>query len=250
MEPLSDSPEDWYQYLMTPRREQRTTQAGAFTHFGPERYATMNPGNAAAAEIVMGQMADEEQRQVARDRIGAAETVMTGRSPDAGGSMSMGGTSVDIHPKGPMSGSERVTSMAGGFPADPIQEAEIKAGARRELTNADVTSRLGKASVAQARLSKRVEGIEAERHKYQELDEFANVPIATLYENYKAGKFDPPGILKYHFTEMENLEKEIQMWHSLAADARSFGEGGEGGVSGYWDPVKGYVPAGGGPPSP
>jgi len=55
-----DSLEDFYDFLMKPRHQKRWSGSGGIKHFGPDRYASINPEDAAMADIIMKQMEQEK----------------------------------------------------------------------------------------------------------------------------------------------------------------------------------------------
>lgn len=48
--------EEFYDYLMTPRHHQQWSGGGAIRHYGPSRYASVRPEDAAMAELLLKQM--------------------------------------------------------------------------------------------------------------------------------------------------------------------------------------------------
>jgi hypothetical protein len=58
-----DSMEDFYDYLLTPRNQRERSQHGAITHYGPSRFASVNPEDAAMAQMVMQLMEGEDVRE-------------------------------------------------------------------------------------------------------------------------------------------------------------------------------------------
>lgn len=68
-----DSPEEFYDYLMTPRHHQRWGGSGAIKHFGPDRYASIRPEDAAMADILQKQMEAEAEKEF-KDGIRRSET--------------------------------------------------------------------------------------------------------------------------------------------------------------------------------
>jgi hypothetical protein len=58
-----DSMEDFYDYLLTPRNQRQRSQHGAMTHYGPSRFASVNPEDAAMAQMVMQLMEGEDVRE-------------------------------------------------------------------------------------------------------------------------------------------------------------------------------------------
>jgi len=92
-----DSLEDFYDFLMTPRRQQRWSGSGGIRHYGPDRDPSINPEDAAMAEIIMQQMeterantAAEEVRQSELARRRAQDEILM-PSGKGGGSISFEG---------------------------------------------------------------------------------------------------------------------------------------------------------------
>jgi len=90
-----DSLEDFYEYLMTPRHQRQRTQEGAITHYGPSRFASVRPEDAAMADMIMRQMEAGDAREYTQEvrgsdlaRRGAADQLMM---PEG-----RGGGSIDI----------------------------------------------------------------------------------------------------------------------------------------------------------
>lgn len=160
-----DSMEDFYDYLLTPRHQKRWSGSGSIKHFGPDRYASVSPEDAAMAEIILGQMeakAQHEFQNAAREselgRRQAAERLMEERTraPGGGGSISFTGgagepsadtrfgkrdkgweqgsanrLTLDVGgggsaEAGPMTDEDRRILAAGGY-SDPTEAARIQA---------------------------------------------------------------------------------------------------------------------------
>lgn len=158
-----DSMEDFYDYLLTPRHQKRWSGSGSIKHFGPDRYASVSPEDAAMAEIILGQMetkAQHEFQNAAREselgRRQAAERLMEERTRQegSGGSIQYGmeggvtgaaptrfnpeggegyrGSGIRPVPPsgptktGPMTDEDRRILAAGGY-SDPTEAARIQA---------------------------------------------------------------------------------------------------------------------------
>jgi len=126
-----DSMEDFYQYLLTPRHHKSWGGSGAIRHFGPSRNASVRPQDAAMADLIMQQMAKDEERKYKAEayesdlgRRQAADSLMAGRGEGAGGTMSFGGQTATIAPKAPLTPEQRMTVQAGGYEPDPVLVAE------------------------------------------------------------------------------------------------------------------------------
>jgi len=151
--------EDFYDYLTTPRHQREMSQHGAITHYGPSRYASISPEDAAMAEVVLNQIeagrqmdfaegerkAQEERRRAAdqlmsdrrRERSGGGGTISFSGSPmESGGFAGPGGTrwavpsaSLPVGGGGggerkPLTEEERMILYGGGYSPDPITQAE------------------------------------------------------------------------------------------------------------------------------
>lgn len=136
-----DGLEDFYDFLMTPRRQQRWSGSGAIKHFGPDRYASINPEDAAMADIIMKQMeqekafaAGEEMRQSELARRRAQDELLMPRGK-GGGSISFKGKEMETGgyagPRGTKWGHPGAElQVGGGLPEGPPQRPD-------ELTDAD-----------------------------------------------------------------------------------------------------------------
>ena len=137
------SMEDFYEYLLTPRHQREFSGKGAISHFGPSRYASVAPEDAAMAEFLMKQMEAEEnlktgkafnESELARRKAADEILMPQGRG---GGMMSMGGGEPIQVGRGmepppalpPMDERSRQTLLAGGGGTDPITQAENSASA-------------------------------------------------------------------------------------------------------------------------
>ena len=92
-----DSMEDFYEYLITPRHQMERSGQGAITHYGPSRYASVNPEDAKMAEFLMKQMEAESEleynkglRESDLRRRSAADEMMMPQG-QGGGSISFAG---------------------------------------------------------------------------------------------------------------------------------------------------------------
>jgi hypothetical protein len=124
-----DSMEDFYDYLLTPRNQRERSQHGAMTHYGPSRFASVNPEDAAMAQMVMQLMEGEDVRefnQTNREsdmaRRAAADEMMMPQGR-GGGSVSYGGLEGDPRMTGPqLPGEEhpmQTQQIGGGMPPGP-----------------------------------------------------------------------------------------------------------------------------------
>lgn len=139
-----DTPEEFYDYLMTPRQHKKWSGSGAIKHYGPDRYASISPEDAAMADILMKQMEQERQfeyqegvRKSEMGRRQAADELMMpqgrgggkmtfqreGRPWDRveiGGGMPTG----PPKPRGPMDERERMMAVGGGFGESRVEAAK------------------------------------------------------------------------------------------------------------------------------
>lgn len=216
MEPLSQRPEDVYDYLMTPRYGREFTQAGPYQHYGPSRYATIPPENRAMAETIMDRMQKERMGEEDQRRMAEARSIMTGRAPGTGGEITLGGRTETIAPKGPLTPEEQVGAMAGGMPVQPLIEAQAKKAQTAAKEN-QYQENLRKYYIAQAedyrlKAAKKSEAFENDREKFAELDPYKDENLESLVLKWQAGEL-PANVAKLlakHLTEyleLKNLEK-------------------------------------------
>ena len=193
--PTEPGLQGYYDFLMTPRTHRQASQHGSFTHYGPSRRATISDEDRESANLIMEQMRNEEQYNLISDRQKRADEIMTGRGPGAGGTMSMGDKTMQIKPKGPMTSPERMGAMAGDIPADPIQEAQIRASARGNMTSAgELAYQKAAAKAGQDALemkSKIMEGMQLD----PELDPYREMGFEGLVKEFQAGKL-PSGVVR------------------------------------------------------
>lgn len=254
-----DSMEDFYEYLLTPRHHKRWSGSGAIKHFGPDRFASISPEDAAMAEILLGQMEakaqHEFQGEVRESELGrrqAADRLMEGRTrqPGAGGEITWGaqpgggigqaptrfgaggrgraGSGVtEIPAEGPSSTGEltpeqRMTLAAGGY-ADPTEAARIQAQGMADY-------RRGQA-----------QGGGPSRTDMQAMEKARNAVDAAAFAvqeaiNFEGLKGETPESLLEKFKQNPNSVPELmrQDVHSLFLAERAFenvfGGGGGGAV--------------------
>jgi hypothetical protein len=94
-----DSPEEFYDYLMTPRHQQRWSGSGAIRHYGPDRYASIRPEDAAMAEILQKQMEAEAEKEF-KDSMRASETARRRAADDILMPRGGGGGTITIEGQG------------------------------------------------------------------------------------------------------------------------------------------------------
>jgi len=159
-----DSLEEFYDFLMAPRKQQRWSGSGAIKHYGPDRYASINPEDAAMAEILLKQMDAEDEVEfnkgnrasMAARRDAADELMMpSGRgggtiqpshgftrlAGDYGGPHQVGGGMPEGPPPGPpadMNLGQRMLAGGGGF-VEPPSESKTDYGTRRPGASEVVT---------------------------------------------------------------------------------------------------------------
>lgn len=137
---------DFYDYLMTPRHYQQWSGTGAIRHYGPSRYASVRPQDAAMAGEVLKQIdaqnimtAEEEARQSELGRRRAADELMREARGYGGGTISMGqGPAIQSEEiKGrrgaPIDMDDPVTRAilyGGGYQPDPERQAEAYGAGR------------------------------------------------------------------------------------------------------------------------
>lgn len=152
-----DSPEEFYDYLMTPRHHKRWSGSGAIKHFGPDRYASVRPEDAAMAQIVMKQMEDRDKLEFNRGvmeseekRRGAIDEMLMPQG-GGGGSISFTGTPSEeggyVGPRGTRWGVEKPSLPVGG---GPPAEGYEPGGPPDELTPGQVALLTGGESKVEA----------------------------------------------------------------------------------------------------
>jgi hypothetical protein len=153
---------DFYEYLMTPRHQKRWSGSGAIKHFGPDRYASIRPEDAAMAEMLLKQMeakdimamnketrASDLERRRAADAIMMPEgqgggTIQFSGAPQEGGGYSgprgtkwgygdvalqVGGGLPEGPPQGPpldMTDAQGMLAAAGGYKEQPSAAAAVQ----------------------------------------------------------------------------------------------------------------------------
>jgi hypothetical protein len=130
-----DSPEEFYDYLMAPRHHQRWSGSGAIKHYGPDRYASIRPEDAAMADILQKQMEAEAEKEF-KDGIRRSETARRRAMDDilmpkggGGGTISFRGEKRDVGggwagPAGTVWGHpEAELPVGGGMPAEDYKPA-------------------------------------------------------------------------------------------------------------------------------
>ena len=227
-----DSMEDFYEYLLTPRHHKRWSGSGAIKHFGPDRFASVSPEDAAMAEILLGQMEakaqHEFQNEVRGSELGrrrAAEELMTGRGPGAGGEISFGGRTEKIAPKGPMTADERMTAQAGGFGPSPIDiaGAEAEAYGSRYRGSSGSQDRLNRNDALKAHQAATIARGELAQELRFEKGDFAGADPDDLAELYMQ---DPAQVPDHLVGLVNEYIAKLQTWNALAQ-----GGGGGGDVT-------------------
>jgi len=199
----------------------------------------------------MQQMKEDEDRQLQKERWQAGSSVMSGRGPEAGGKISTSGTtgarptmfgpggkgaapgSGVIAPKPALTSDERIISGAGGFPPDPILEAQVRASARGNMTEAGQRAYLKTAATyAQKAREIQTEVMSEIQLSWPELrEEFGDDDWDTIVQKYVNGEFS--SFAKKNLTGYIN---EYLGYLKESLEARTMARGFE-----QFDPAAGQV---------
>lgn len=215
-----DSLQEFYDYLMKPRhrREAWSSPGGGMHGYGPAREATISPENMQMAELIKGRMDEDRARKETERRMTRAESLMTGRGPGAGGTMSVPGKEpITIGPKGPLTPEEQAEAMAGGVPMEPMIAADAKRAEtdRRDAlaTQKQIMAYEKNAAAYQLKIAEFKENFEKDRSKYEgeggQLQNYVGVPAEELKRMWKNGEL-PEGVKTFlgkHFIQWDENER-------------------------------------------